>query len=106
DVQAIASAHLFGEANAAEAPPPVVVHEEVAETQLALSLRGTIAANDPSAALAIIAASGRDEKVYAIQDTVAPGTTLHAVYPDRVILNRNGALEALKLPKEFDQSGA
>jgi general secretion pathway protein C len=107
DVQAIAAAHLFGEAKPDEAPPPVEeALEDVAETQLNLSLKGTIAANDPARARAIIASAGRDEKVYAINDTVAPGTRLHAVYPDRVILNRNGALEALKLPKEFEQSAA
>ena len=33
-----------------------------------------------------------------------PGTTLHAVYPDRVVLNEGGALRALKLPKEFPNS--
>ncbi len=105
DVQAIASAHLFGEANAAEAPPPPEQpHENLAETQLNLSLKGTIAANDPAKARAIIVAAGRDGKVYAINDTVMQGTTLHAVYPDRVVLNRNGALEALKLPREFGGS--
>src|SRR5690606_34143981 len=108
DVQAIAAAHLFGKADAADAPvdPAPVAHEDVAETRLNLSLRGTITANDPAQSIAIIAASGRDERVYAINDTVAPSTTLHAVYPDRVILNRNGALEALKLPQEYEQSAS
>lgn len=107
DVQTIASAHLFGKAEAATAPPPAeVVHEDLAETRLNLALKGTIAATDPSQSAAIIAAAGRDEMVYSINDTVAPGTTLHAVYPDRVILNRSGALEALKLPKEFEESAS
>jgi general secretion pathway protein C len=102
DVQSIAAAHLFGEAGVvAAAPPPQEMHEDLAETNLNLSLKGTIAANDEATSLAIIAAAGRDERVYAVSDTVVPGTTLHAVYPDRVILNRSGALEALKLPKEF-----
>ncbi len=38
-----------------------------------------------------------------IRDTVAPGATLHAIYADRVVLNRGGVLEVLKLPKEFPQ---
>lgn len=109
DVQAIAAAHLFGKADpaadTAAPPPPQEVHEDLAETRLNLSLKGTIAATEGEGSMAIIAAQGRDEMVYAISDTVLPGTTLHAVYPDRVILNRGGALEALKLPKEFPEGG-
>jgi len=104
DVQAIANAHIFGQATAEAAPPPVADHDDVAETRLNLSLKGTITANDEQMSIAIIADTSNQEKVYAIRDTVVPGTTLHAVYADRVILNRSGALEALKLPKEFPQS--
>lgn len=108
DVQSIAAAHLFGRADPAAAAPPAPareIHEDLAETRLNLSLRGTIAANGGDPSLAIISAQGRDEKVYAVSDTVVSGTTLHAVYPDRVILNTGGALEALKLPKEFPEGG-
>ena len=31
------------------------------------------------------------------------GATLHAIYADRIVLNRAGSLEVLKLPKEFPQ---
>jgi len=103
DVQAIANTHIFGEATEAAAPPPPADHDDLAETRLNLSLKGTITANDEQSSIAIIADTGNQEKVYAIRDTVVPGTTLHAVYADRVILNRGGALEALKLPKEFPQ---
>lgn len=106
DVQSIASAHLFGEA----AAEPVIVQpeenvESLAETRLNLSLKGTIASQDPEAAVAIIADARNEEKIYLLKDTVAPGATLHAVYADRVVLNRGGALEVLKLPKEFPQGG-
>lgn len=104
DVQVIANAHIFGEATADTAPPPPPAdHEDLAETRLNLSLKGTITASDERLSIAIIADTGNEEKVYAIRDTVVPGTTLHAVYADRVILDRSGALEALKLPKEFPQ---
>jgi len=104
DVQSIANTHLFGEA----AAQPVVVEpqadvESLAETRLNLSLKGTIASPDPASAIAIIADGRNEEKIYLIKDTVAPGATLHAVYADRVVLNRGGALEVLKLPKEFPQ---
>lgn len=107
DVQSIANAHIFGVATAASAPPPPAeAHEDVEETRLSLFLKGTIAMNDPRQSIAIIADTAKEEKVYTLRDTVAPGTTLHAVYADRVILNRGGALEALKLPQEFPRSAA
>ena len=82
---------------------PVEDHENLAETRLNLSLRGTLASANPEAAIAIIADARNEEKVYAIRDTVTTGATLHAVYADRVVLNRGGTLEVLKLPKEFPQ---
>ena len=74
------------------------------DTSLNLKLKGTIAASEPRFALAIIADNANLEKVYAVDDTVASGTTLHAVEKDRVILSRSGRLEALKLPQEFSKS--
>jgi general secretion pathway protein C len=106
NVQAIANAHIFGAASTdgavTEAPP--VIDEDLAETRQNLSLKGTIAASQPGEGLAIIADSRNEEKLYGIRDTVVPGTTLHAVYPDRVVLNEGGSLRALKLPKEFPNS--
>ena len=109
DVQAIADAHLFGKASAESETVAVVPqqnYENLAETRLNLSLRGTIASPDPEAAIAIISDAGNDEKIYSISDTVTAGATLHAVYSDRVVLNRGGTLEVLKLPKEFPQGSA
>jgi general secretion pathway protein C len=108
NVQAIASAHIFGEANPDDAvvAQPATIDEDLTETRQNLSLKGTIATVQPDGGLAIIADSKNEEKVYAIRDTIMPGTTLHAVYPDRVVLNEGGALRALKLPKEFPQSAS
>ena len=36
----------------------------------------------------------------------ADGATLHSVFPDRVLLNRNGRLETLRLPKELAASAS
>lgn len=108
DVQQIADAHLFGEADpeAVVAPAPQENLENLAETRLNLSLKGTLASADPESAVAIIADARNEEKIYMVRDTVAPGATLHAVYADRVVLNRGGILEVLKLPKEFPQGSA
>jgi len=106
NVQFVADAHLFGEANPEQAPTAIAGPdvEDIEETDLSLTLKGTIAAARGNGSIAIIADNRNEEKVYGLRDTVAPGTTLHAVYPDRVVLNRGGTLEALKLPKEFPKN--
>lgn len=107
DVQTIANAHLFGVADAEEViAVPQENHENLAETRLSLTLKGTIASIEERSSIAIIADSRNEEKIYVIRDTVAPGATLHAIYPDRVVLNRGGALEVLNLPKDFPQTSA
>jgi general secretion pathway protein C len=68
---------------------------------MSLVLVGTIAESDPEKGLAIIGESAANAKVYAVGKTIAGGTKLHSVYPDRVILDRGGNLEALMLPKQF-----
>jgi len=78
--------------------------ENLAETRLNLSLKGTVAANDQKSSIAIIADQTNEDKVYAIGDSIVSGTTLHAVYVDRVVLNENGALKELNLPRDFPTS--
>jgi general secretion pathway protein C len=100
DIQSIVNAHLFDVASepaqqdAASAPP----------TQANLVLSAVFASEDPAKGLAIIGESAQASKVFAVGGTVRPGITLHAVYIDRVILDRGGNLEALSLPKR--SSGA
>ena len=107
DVQSIADTHLFGQASADEVVvTPQEDHENLAETRLSLSLKGTIASGSPDTSIAIIADARNEEKIYLIRDTVAQGATLHAIYPDRVVLNRGGTLEVLRLPKDFPQGSA
>lgn len=94
----IVQAHLFGTAaapevvSAAQAP-------EAPETRLNLTLTGVYATGEGHNALAIVASGGRTEQFYRVGDSVAGGATLKAVYPDRIILERNGRLETLRLPK-------
>jgi general secretion pathway protein C len=99
DVQSIVDAHLFGVASAEGAG--AVDPNAVAATQMSLVLVGTIAEADPAKGLAIVGDSAATAKVYAVGKTIAGGTKLHSVYPDRVILDRGGNLEALMLPKQF-----
>ncbi len=103
DTTAIAAAHLFGEADAVdETTPPAVELADLEETNLSnLKLRGTIASDLPEFSIAIIGDGGNEEKVYVIGDPVASGAALHAVYPDRVVLDEQGELTNLSLPRDF-----
>jgi general secretion pathway protein C len=103
DLAAIVGAHLFGVAGSSEsgATDP----NSVAATQMNLVLVGTIAQTDPERGYAIIGDSAATAKVYAVGKTITGGTKLHSVYPDRVILDRGGRLEALLLPRKFTGGG-
>ncbi len=103
DVEAIAAASIFGKADVADEPVPIADSlEDLEETNLRnLTLRGTIASDRPEFSIAIIADGSDDEKIYVVGDSVASGASLHAVYPDRVVLNERGALTNLSLPREF-----
>ena len=103
DYPAIAAAHIFGIPGA----EPVYQEEisDAPDTSLNLKLRGTIATDDPDVAHAIIADGKGQDNVYFLQDKVPGGATLQEIHPDRVILNRAGQLEALRLPKLSEMLG-
>jgi general secretion pathway protein C len=103
DVAAIVSAHLMGEAaipkvaqNAANAP----------QSSLPLVLVGIIAADDPENGLAILGENAAAAKVYAVGDNVPGGAKLHSVLSDKVIIDRNGNLESLMLPRQLQPGAA
>jgi general secretion pathway protein C len=102
DLAAIVDSHLFGVANA----PANVDPSDAPATEMSLVLVGTISQSDPAQGLAIIGESSQTAKVYTVGKVVTGGTKLHSVYPDRVILDRGGKLEALLLPKQFRGGGA
>lgn len=106
DVDALIELAMFGEPDPADEPDSVdLANVEAPETQLNLSLRGVLATADESVARAIIAAGNGDDKSYRVGDTIGSGAILRAVYPDRVILERNGELETLRLPRDNADSG-
>lgn len=105
DINALVDLHLFGEAS--EEPEQVVdTPVNVPKTNLSLTLRGIVAesSEEEDAGLALIADGRGENKLYRIGDTVPGNAKLHAVEEDRVLLNRSGRIEALSLPKEFDQA--
>lgn len=94
DIQAIADAHLFGPVEAENTIDPATAPQ----TQMNLVLSAVFATSDPAKGMAIIGESASAANVYTVGQAVRPGTTLHAVFADRVILDRGGKLEALALP--------
>ncbi len=104
DANQIAVSHLFGisgekEINSSDFTAP---EDDLADTKLvSLILNGTVASDKPSYSIAIISNNGKDQKVYSVGDAVNNNASLYAVYSDRVVLNENGILTNLKLPRQF-----
>src|SRR5262245_4080440 len=93
DLNAIVNAHLFGVAAASGDP------SDAPATAANLTLTGTLAGREPENGWAIIGANGQSARVYATGASLPGGSKLFAVYPDRVILDRNGSRESLLLPR-------
>ncbi len=88
----IVSAHLFGKAEVTKAE---VV--EAPETRLNLKLKGVYATEDENQGYALIASGSGREKLYATGQSVPGNAILRAVFPDRVILDRKGRYETLRM---------
>ena len=101
DLAAITNAHLFG-----AAPPPKQDGANAPQTSIPLVLTGTIAGNDPQNGLAILGQNAQSAKVYAVGDNVPGGAKLHSVYSDRVVIERDGQLESLQLPRQLNAGNA
>ena len=95
----VADRHLFGTAstqgNAGNAP----------DTTLNLTLHGIVAGKHASDSRALIVANG-DEEPYAIGAQLPGGAVIRSIYPDRVLLARDGRLEALRLPRDDSSGGS
>src|SRR3954466_5667842 len=96
DIGALVNAHLYGDAvvqnnngDAANAPP----------SSAPLVLAGLLATSDPKEGMAIIGESAATAKVVPVGKPVPGGAMLHSVYTDRAVLDRNGTLESLMLPR-------
>ena len=107
DLSLLTDSHLFGEASKQTAPVvPVVI--DAPDTTLSLTLTGIVAIGEDGKGSANISSNRGAEKIYQVGQNVegADGATLHSVYADRVLLNRNGRLETLRFPKELTAAGS
>lgn len=99
DERAIAGWHLFGlvqDKQPVENTRPV----DAPETRLKLTLHGVLASDDAQNARAIVGDPRGKEESYAVGDPLPGGAKLSEIYPDRIILERGGRFETLRLPKE------
>lgn len=91
----LVSLHLFGQA-AAQVRPTVA---EAPETQLNLTLLGTLAGEIETQGMAIIADEAGHQAGYEAGDELPGGATLREIYADRVVLERGGIRESLRLER-------
>jgi len=102
----LAQSELFGKVQIATVqtttPVAVEVNKDAPETRLPLILRGIYASTDDALSNAIIEDSKKDQTLYFVNDSIPGATnlTLAKVFPDRVILNRGGQFETLKMIEE------
>ncbi|ARU56886.1 type II secretory pathway protein N [Oleiphilus messinensis] len=95
--------NLFGNPAAQTQPKPVQQDtENLPQTNLKLTLRGVSYSDENKVASALIEGPDRKTETYQIGESIAGNTALHAVYPQRVVLSRNGVLENLYFPELSD----
>lgn len=92
--QSIAKWHLFGNT------PIVGSGPGAPATTLAMMLRGTLADRDPASGIAVIGDGERGERAFRAGENVTAGVKLARVYPDHVVLVREGVEETLKLVRD------
>jgi general secretion pathway protein C len=94
ELRQLLSANMFGQLDvtagqSGQSPATIPL------TSLNLILTGVMVSGANS--FAFISINGANETSYGIGEEILSGATLHAVYPDRVIIQRGGALESLVL---------
>jgi general secretion pathway protein C len=95
---------LFGSPVDSSPAPAVVVNAP--ETRLNVRLAGIFHSEGPdSAPLALIAVDSRSQQVFKTDDRLNDGTRISQILTDRVLLERNGQIEALSLPRETVGNG-
>ncbi len=101
DLAGLLHAPLFGSPNVT-----TTSGENAPRTRVALVLTGTLAVRDPKAGLAIVGETAQTARLYAAGSSLPGGVKLHEVYTDRVVLDRDGTLETLPLPRPTSAGGA
>ncbi len=92
--------HLFGQPSTPTVPlvPTVVVPEDAPDTQLHLTLTGVLSVAG-GRSWATVQSEREGEKTYAIGELIDGISKVVSIYSDRVILEKGGHFETLRLPK-------
>jgi len=93
ELRQLLSSNLFGQADLASGQN--VSPASIPLTSLNLVLTGVMVGVTNN--FAFISINGSNETAFGLGDEILSGATLHAVYPDRAVLRRGGALESLVL---------
>lgn len=91
-LQPLLAAHLFGQASQELTGQRL---DNLPVSSLNLVLTGVVASG--TGGYALISVNSQPQEPYAVGQTVTGGAVLHAVYPERAVIRRNGALESLLL---------
>ena len=78
----------------------IAITSKLRETSLNLSLKGIIHESGGTKSMAIISRGQNETDVFKTNDMIIPGTSLHSVYSEQIVLNTRNGLESLSLPKE------
>jgi general secretion pathway protein C len=100
----LASLDLFGSASKTENSQQVDT-ENLPETNLRLYLRGVLATDSEFPGSALIEDNKSKTEAYLVGDELPGNAILRSVYPNRVIIDRQGKLENLFFPESEDRSG-
>ena len=98
DINRILNAHLFGVATA----PSAANATDAPQTSMPLVLAGVIAQPDPEQGKAIIGPTSAAARLVSVGGTINGGARLKAVYGDRVLIERGGAVESVFLPRSMN----
>ena len=91
-LQPLLAAHLFGQVSQELTGRRL---DNLPISSLNLVLAGVIASG--AGGYALISVNGQPQEPFAVGQTITGSAVLQAVYPDRVVIRRNGALESLLL---------
>ncbi|MCG8668432.1 MAG: hypothetical protein MI867_03395 [Pseudomonadales bacterium] len=100
DPSAVPIWNLFGKEGVSQKKEETPKDVVAPKTKLQLELHGVFVATIEDNSTAIISEKRRDSKLYHVGDKLPGSATLAAVHPDRVLLNRQGRLEALYFPEK------
>ncbi len=93
-LRTVIAAHVFG-----VAPPELSPSAATTPTEMTLALTGIIALHDPHQGFAIIGDKPSGSRTYVVGAPLPTGARVSAIYPDRVVIERDGVFESLRLPK-------